>query len=119
VLVSVGPGERVSKDFHDGAIDAWRQYFLYLEEVMAGRRSSGAVGQWGREEEQWGRGAGRRSSGAVGQGGGAVGQWGGAVRRIRRSSDPWRRSSEEDEEDEEEQIGAVKGCEYPSIGQSD
>ena len=41
------------------------------------------------------------------------------MRRIRRSSDPWRRSSEEDEEDEEEQIGAVKGCEYPSIGQSD
>jgi hypothetical protein len=66
--VSVGPGERVSKDFHDGAIDAWRQYFLYLEEGKAGRRSSGAVGQWGREEEQ---------------------------------------------------IGAIKGCEYPSIGQSD
>ena len=58
-MVSVGPGERVSKDFHDGAIDAWRQY---LEE------GGGAVGQWGREEEQ---------------------------------------------------IGAIKGCEYPSIGQSD
>ena len=55
----------------------------------------GAVGQFCSEEEQWGS---------------EEEQWG---------SDPWRRSSEEDEEDEEEQIGAVKGCEYPSIGQSD
>ena len=54
-MVSVGPGERVSKDFHDGAIDVWRQYFEAILFILGGgRRSSGAVGQWGREEEQIG-----------------------------------------------------------------